>query len=216
MKNYIVRQIVFFSCCSIIFSLKTSDCTACSVPESPDYQNKYQFTNPVLTFTKYNGLEFRLSGPYLSSPAPGSETNFAIALELNNKSKDDITKLTFRVRLFDKSGKVISESLNNCGPITFMPQKGKTMPPEYTGVYERFCTKDKSIMETFGKIEIDLVEVEIAIKDIYDKPVFDPEWKTFPAFKGLEFRISKPYRYLDALSGNTLFAIAIEFKNKSG
>lgn len=216
MKNYKVWLVLFFSCYSMIFSINTSHCTACSVPESPDYQNKYQFTKPVITFIKYNGLEFRLSEPFLSSPAFSSETSFAIALELKNKSKDDITKLSFRVKLYDKQGKLVSESMNSCGPLTFMPQKGKTMPPEYIGVYERFCTKDKSFMDTFGKIEIDLIEVETAPTDIYDKPVFDSEWKTFTQFKGLEFRLSKPYKYLDALSGETLFAIAIEFKNKTG
>lgn len=205
--------VIFYS---LILSGNKVSCSTFSNGVSPELQNKYVFVKPPVTFSKYAGLEFRLSEPYLSNPNLSTEANFAIALELKNNSKDDVTKLTFRVKLFDKSGKVISESFNDCGPLTFMPQKGKTIPPEYIGVYERFCTKDKSFMDTFGKIEIDLIEVEIAPKDIYDKPVFDPEWKTFTEFKGLEFRLSKPYKYLDALSGETLFAIAIEFKNKTG
>jgi hypothetical protein len=70
-------------------------------------------------------------------------------------------------------------------------------------------------MDTFGKIEIELTEIETAPKGMYDNPVFDPEWQTFEALKGLEFRLSKPFQYLDALSGNTYFAIAIEFNNKT-
>lgn len=215
MKKNKVQLIMLFSYCITIFSLSISDCTARSVPESNDYQIKYTFAKSPLTFSKFNGLEFRLSEPFLSNPKFSSESDFAIALELKNNSKDDLTKLSFNVKLFDKSGKVISESLNNCGPLTFEPQRGKTIPQGYVGVYERFCIKDKSQMDTFGKIEIDLVEIEVAPKDIYDKPVFDPEWKTFTGFKGLEFRLSKPYKYLYDLSGKTLFAIAIEFKNKT-
>jgi hypothetical protein len=215
MKKNKVRLIMLFCYCSTIFSFDSSNCTARSFHESHDYQVKCTFAKPLLTFSKFNGLEFRLSEPFFSNPKFSSENDFAIALELKNNSKDDLTKLSFNVKLFDKSGKVISESLNNCGPLTFEPQKGKTIPQGYIGVYERFCTKDKSLMDTFGKIEIDLVEIEVAPKDIYDKPVFNPEWNFFTGFKGLEFRLSKPYKYLDELSGKTLFAIAIEFKNKS-
>jgi hypothetical protein len=71
-------------------------------------------------------------------------------------------------------------------------------------------------MDSFGKIEIQLVETGVAPKGVYDKPVFDSEWQKFEKFKGLQFRLSKPYMYLDDLSGNTYFAIAIEFQNKSG
>ncbi|HUX96892.1 MAG TPA: hypothetical protein VMV47_14250 [Bacteroidales bacterium] len=188
------------------YCYKSSDLSA-----SPYYQSKYQFVKPPLTFDKFKGLEFRLSEPFLSGNDPG----FTIALELKNKTADDLTRLTFRVKLFDKQGKVVSESMNNCGPLTFLPASGKTIPPGYTGVYERFSTRDKNFMETFGKIEIELIEIETAPKGMYDKPVFDPDWQTFEAFKGLEFRLSKPFKYLDDLSGNTYFAIAIEFKNRS-
>ena len=215
MKNYKVWLIIFFSCYSLMFSLNTSNCPACSVPELPDYQNKYQFAKPAITFPKYSGLEFRLSEPFLSSPNLGTEANFAIALELKNNSKDNITSMSFRVKLYDKQGKVISESMNYCGPLTFEPSKGKTIPQGYVGVYERFCREDKSFMDTFGKVEIELTEVQIAPSGVYEKPVFDPEWKTFEKFKGLQFRLSKPFLWLDDLSGKTNFSIAIEFKNGS-
>jgi len=174
-------------------------------------QNKYQFVKPSITFEKFKGLEFRLSEPYLS----GTDQSFTIALELKNISEDELTRLTFRVKLFDKQGKVISESMNYCGPLTFLPASGKIIPKGYTGVYEKFASKDRSFMDSFGRIEIELTEIETAPKGMYDKPVFDPEWQTFDEFPGLEFRLSKPFQYLDAMSGNTLFAIAIEFKNKT-
>lgn len=202
--------------CYLIVLINIFSTSAPAAVITPEQQNKYSFAKPPLTFEKYKGLEFRLSEPYLSYPNGSSDPDFAIALEIRNNSNDEITNLAFRVKLFDKQGNVISESLSNCGPLTFLPAKGKTIPIGYTGVYERFKTKDKSLMDTFGKIEIVLVEIEIAQKDTYDKPVFDPEWKTFEGFKGLEFRLSKPYKYLDDLSGQTLFAIAIEFKNKTG
>jgi len=211
MRNSIQQIVKLSLLCSIMIFVK-STCYYCSdLSASPGYQNKYQFVKPALAFDKFKGLEFRLSEPFLSGNDPG----FTIALELKNKSADDLTRLTFRVKLFDKQGKVVSESMNNCGPLTFLPASGKTIPPGYTGVYERFSTRDKSFMETFGKIEIELIEIETAPKGMYDKPVFDPDWQTFEAFKGLEFRLSKPFKYLDDLSGNTYFAIAIEFKNKS-
>ena len=92
-----------------------------------------------------------------------TEANFAIALELKNNSKDDVTSMSFRVKIFDKQGKVISESMNYCGPLTFKPEKGKTIPQGYVGVYERFCTKDKSLMDTFGKISQQEREVYLRI-----------------------------------------------------
>jgi hypothetical protein len=201
---------------SLTLSGNNASCSTLSRGGSHELQNKYEFVKPPLTFSKYPGLEFRLSEPFLSYPNMSTEANFAIALELKNNSKDDVTSMSFKVKLFDKQGKVISESLNQCGPLTFKPEKGKTIPQGYIGVYERFCSENKSFMDTFGKVEIELIEVLFAPTGVYDKPVFDPEWKTFEKFKGLEFRLSKPYLYLDDLSGKTRFAIAMEFKNGSG
>lgn len=201
---------------SLILSGNKASCSTFAFSGSAELQNTYVFVKPSLTFTKYPGLEFRLSEPFLSYPNMSTEANFAIALEMKNNSKDDISSMSFRVKLFDKQGVVISESLNQCGPLTFKPSGDKTLPQGYAGVYERFCTKDKSFMDSFGKIEIELIEVLTAPKGLYDKPVFDPEWQTFEKFKGLKFRLSKPFLYLDDLSGKTEFSIAIEFRNESG
>jgi hypothetical protein len=216
MKESGIKHFILLGFCSLVSFFNNSYSSESCLSDQSGYQAKYQFVKPMLSFAKYNGLEFRLSESYLSYPNGNTVPDFAIALEIKNNSKDELTKLTFRVKLFDKQGKLVNESLNNCGPLTFMPSKGKTIPVGYTGIYERFCTKEKNFLDTFGKIEIDLVEVGIAPKDLYDKPVFEPEWKTFEGFKGFEFRLSKPYKFLDDLSGNTLFAIAIEFRNKTG
>ena len=210
MKNTGKRILRIFALFTIMILIRTYN-EYSILSANPVYQKQYQFVKSPLTFDKFKGLEFRLSEPFLS----GSNSEFTIALELKNKSADELTRLAFRVRLFNKQDKVVSESLNNCGPLTFLPASGKTIPQGYTGVYERFITKEKSLMEAFGRIEIELVEIETAPKDIYDKPLFESEWQVFEAFKGLEFRLSKPFKYLDDLSGNTYFAIAIEFRNKS-
>ena len=215
MKKLNAKFSIVYGLFALITSVNNVTCSALPLHRSHEFQNKYQFVKPTLTFSKYPGLEFRLSEPYLSSPAGSSDSDFAVALEIKNRSKDDLTKLAFRVKLFDKQGKLVSESMNYCGPLTFVPAKGKTIPTEYVGVYERFCTKEKSFMDYFGKIEVELIETGVAPTGIYDKPVFDSEWQTFEKFKGLEFRLSKPFQYLDDLSGNTCFAIAIEFKNKT-
>lgn len=199
----------------LILSGNKVSCSTIANAGSPELQNKYVFVKSSITFSKNPDLVFRLSEPFLSYPKLGTEANFAIALELKNNSKDDVTSMSFRVKLFDKQDKVISESMNQCGPLTFEPSAGKTIPQGYVGVYERFCTKDRSFMDTFGKIEIELIEVLVAPAGVYDKPVFSPEWQTFEKFKGLEFRLSKPFLYLDDLSGTTNFSIAIEFKNRS-
>jgi hypothetical protein len=211
-KMQFLLIVIFYS---LILSGNKVSCSSFSYGGSSGLQNKYVFVKPSLTFDKYPDLVFRLSEPYLSYPNLGTEASFAIALELKNNSKDDITSMSLRVKLFDKQGKVISQSMNQCGPLTFEPSNGKTIPQGYVGVFERFCREDKSFMDTFGKIEIELIEVLVAPKGVYDKPVFDPEWQTFEKFKGLEFRLSKPFLYLDNLSGQTKFSIAIEFKNKS-
>lgn len=200
---------------SLIVSGNKVSCSTLPDGGSPGLQNKYVFVKPALTFDKYPGLEFRLSEPFLSSPNPGAEANFAIALELKNNSKDDITSMSFRVKLYDKQGNIKSQSMNQCGPLTFIPSQGKTIPQGYIGVYERFCREDKSFMDTFGKVEIELTEVLTAPSGVFDKPVFDPGWQTFEKFKGLQFRLSKPFLWLDDLSGKTFFSIAIEFKNGS-
>jgi hypothetical protein len=212
-KLHFFLIVIFYS---LILSVNKVSCSTLSDGCSPGFQDKYVFVKPALTFDKYPGLEFRLSEPFLSYPNMSTEANFTLALEMKNNSKEDISSMSFRVKLFDKQEKLISESMNQCGPLTFKPSKDKTIPQGYAGVYERFCTKDKSFMDTFGKIEIELIEVLFAPKGLYDKPVFDAEWQTFEKFKGLKFRLSKPFLYIDNLSGTTEFSIAIEFRNESG
>jgi hypothetical protein len=216
MKRSKMKSFLILVLCFVIFSGNRVCGSSVSDGGFSGLQNKYVFEKQPLTFTKYPDLVFRLSEPFLSNPNFSTATDFTIALELKNNSKDDVTSMSFRVKIYDKQDKVISESLNQCGPLTFVPVKGKTIPQGYQGVYERFCTKNKNFMDTFGKIEIELVEVLFAPAGVYDKPVFDTEWQAFEKFKGLKFRLSKPFLYLDDLSGNTKFSIAIEFSNESG
>jgi hypothetical protein len=105
----------------IVLFTNISFCKGSSSDSFPGEQNKFQFVKPPQTFEKFKGLEFRLSEPFLSE----ADQSFTIAIELKNKSADDLTRLTFRVKLFDKQGKVVSESMNFCGPLTFLSAPGK-------------------------------------------------------------------------------------------
>ena len=76
-------------------------------------------------------------------------------------------------------------------------------------------TTPKEYYGKTGKLEFSINEIKIANTSLNDKPVFDDEWLTFEGFKGLEFQVSEPYVLLDDMSGSEIFAIAMNFKNKS-
>lgn len=178
------------------------------------------FNGKATTFSEYPGLEFRISEPYLRYQKWDMEHTgqawFSVALEIVNKSKNSISALAFNVSLFNKADKIAYQGIINAGPMTFEPKDGNVLKPGYTGVYDAFISKDKSFYEKYGKLEFSINEVKTASASLNEELEFTGNWLSFEGFEGLDFMLSKPYIYLNDLSGNELFAIAIKFKNSSG
>jgi len=173
------------------------------------------FEKKEITFAEHPGLVFRVSKPYLSVPWTGATPSFALALEFTNGSDKDISAMGFFVTLFDKAGKKAVQMTAGAGPMTFEPKDGNVLKKGYKGVSRVFITRDKSFMDQYGKIEIQLTEVTTPSMAGPREPVWGDNWLMFKDFPGLSCRLSQPYGMVDALSGEERFAIAIEFKNES-
>lgn len=144
------------------------------------------------------------------------QPNFTVALEFTNRSETNITAIDFLVKLYDKKGQILSEYTCSTSPMTLSPKDGDVLKPGYKGTDVFFVSKDKSMQQSYGKLDFKITEVHKASADaMNDKPVFESPWQTFADYPGLSCRLSKPYLMIDQLSGNEMFAIAMEFKNES-
>lgn len=172
------------------------------------------FKGKEITFKEHPGLVFRLSEPYLRyqpwDKAHTGDATCSVALEVANNSEDNISGIDFFTKVFDKKKKVVWEGTNGIGP---QPGEGMVIKPGGKSINDAFVNKDKAFCSEYGKVEFRITEVKTASASLTDKPVFPEEWLSFDGHAGLEFRLSKPYIWLDDLSGNERFAIAMEFKN---
>lgn len=193
-------------------------CIALYAQDKP--RDSIVFNKDETIFSEYPGLKFRISEPYLRYQKWDTQHTgqawFSLAIELTNNSEQALSALSFKVALYDKSGKKVYEATSGTGPMTFEPQEEKVLKPGYRGVYDAFISRDKSFYKEFGKLEFSLTEIKTASKSLNDQPVFPEDWLSFDGHEGLNFQLSKPYMLLDYLSGDERFAIAIKFKNSSG
>ena len=179
------------------------------------------FNKEEIKFADHPGLIFRVSKPFMRyqewDKQRTGDPSFAIALEFTNRSEQNITVISFVVKLYDKKGKILSEYSCATSPMTIQPKDGPVLKPGYRGVdiYFGGGFADKSFFEKFDKLDFKITEVKTASASLTDKPVFDDTWLTFKDFPGITVRLSKPYTSLDFLSGSEQFAIAMEFKNES-
>jgi hypothetical protein len=168
----------------------------------------------------YDGLYFRLSEPFLKFREWDTEhtgaSRFSIALEFTNRSEQNISAITFKVKLFSKAGDVAWEGTSGTGPLTFKPEAVNVLEPGYRGVYDGFITQDKSFFQDFGKMEFEIMEISTVGSITLEGPMFPDEWTQFKGFRNLKFKWSDPYIYVDNLSGDERFGIALKFKNESG
>jgi hypothetical protein len=179
------------------------------------------FGKDEITFADHPGLVFRLSKPYMRYQEWDKEhtgdASFAIALEFTNKSQQNITAISFIVKLYDKKGKILSDYTCSTSPMTIRPKDGSVLKPGYRGVDPYFGGgfSDKTYFEKFGKLDFKITEVKTSSVSESEKPVFDGAWQTFKDFPGISARLSKPFILLDEMSGDERFAIGMEFKNES-
>lgn len=176
-----------------------------------------EFTEDVVGFKDFPDILLRLSKPYLRYQKWDSEHTgdswFSIALELTNNTDQFISAINIITRLYDTNDILVSESTNSTGPMTFEPQDGDVLKPGYQGVYDAFITKDSGFYGQFGRMELEITEVKTASKAVMDSPVFSGNLLSYEEYPGLEFQLSEPYRFLDDLSGEERFAIAMKFRN---
>lgn len=178
-----------------------------------------EFNNNVIEFEDFPDIIVSVSEPFIRyqkwDTAHTGDSWFSIALELTNNSDQLISAVNFITRLYNNKGILVSESTNATGPMTFEPQDGNVLKPGYRGVYEGFITKDSNFYDEYGKLELEITEVKTASKAVADGPVFSDNWLSYEEYPGLEFQLSEPYRFLNDLSGEEMFTIAMKFKNKS-
>lgn len=125
--------------------------------------DKPVFSDNWLKFESHQGLEFRLSKPYILLDDLSGNERFAIAMEFKNTSGNPVNRFYFKVKVYDDKG-LVSESekqqhngLYVPSPVNFMKTE---FPDDYVGINKKFYTNEKSFMDKFSKIEIELIKVE--------------------------------------------------------
>lgn len=176
-----------------------------------------EFEEKVIEFEDFPDLIIRVSKPFIRyqkwDTGHTGDSWFSIALELTNNTDQFITAVNFRTKLYANDGTLMSESTNATGPMTFEPQDGNVLKPGYRGVYDSFITKANEFYSRFGRMELEITEVKTASKAVMDSPVFSGNLLSYEEYPGLEFQLSEPYRFLDDLSGEERFTIAMKFRN---
>ena len=84
-------------------------------------------------------------------------------MKFENKSKASVKFLTFKVKVYDKQG-LFDERQIQENNRKFIPEPANfmnpTFPAGYSGVDKGFYRNQKSLMDSFQKIEIELIKVE--------------------------------------------------------
>jgi hypothetical protein len=201
-----------------IFVLALIPIVALVAEEAP--RDEIEFDGAAIEFNDYPGIEVRVSKPFLRyqkwDPEHTGNSWFSIALELTNNTDEFISAVTFATRLYDDKEGLVSQGTNSTGPMTFEPQDGDVLIPGYRGVYDAFILRDREFYGEFGRLEFEIIEVKTASASVSDYPEFSSGWLSFDEHPGLEFQLSEPFRFLDDLSGDERFSIAMKFKNNSG
>lgn len=205
-----MKRIIFVFICFIVLSVFVFSTVAAP-------SETIKFSSKPIKSKEHSGLVFKVSEPYLWYQKWDTEhtgtARFAIALEVNNKSDKNISAVYFDVVIYDNKGKEIYKARAGAGPDSFEPNKGNVLEPGYKGVFGAFVLKEKPFFDEYKKIKVVISEVKIASASLNDKPVFSNDKLVFKDHPGIEIKLSKPYVYLDDLSGNERFAIAVQFKN---
>ncbi len=182
-------------------------------PTSPVFNEK------AITFAEFPGLEFKISEPYLMYQKWDTEhtgtPSLALACEFTNKSDDNISAIYFIAKLYDNEGGTLFHGTVGMAPMLMEPNPGSVFGPGYKGVATSFISRDQKHYGKTGKLEFSINDLKVASASLNDKPVFSDDWINFEGNAGLEFQLSEPYVLLDDMSGNELFAIAMNFRNLS-
>lgn len=195
----------------------TVKASAKSTNSLPD---EIKFNSQPITFTEAPGVEFWLSDPFKRyekwDTQKTGNAKLAVAIKVRNKGGKAISKINPSVTVYDKNGGIMKQYTGGTAPMGFEPNPGNTWPDNYEGIYDAFYSDELSRAADFGKIEFKLADVVYASAAATDQPVFKNDWVEFDNYKGYKFRVSEPFVFVDDLSGNNRFGIALEFKNESG
>lgn len=178
------------------------------------------FNADPITFPEYPGIKFWLSDPYQSynkwDTQKTGDSWLSVALKMKNNSGKSIAKLTPKVTAYNKDGSVLKESTGGFSPFAFEPNPGDAFPDGYEGVMNSFFRTDLSNADNFGKVNFSIIDFDFASSKATNQPTFGDNWMTFDGYDGLQFRLSEPFIFVDDLSGNNRFGVALEIKNESG
>lgn len=178
------------------------------------------FTSDAITFKEHPGIRFWLSEPFKRyqkwDTQKTGEAKLSVALKIENKSGKAISKIYPSIKSFDRGGNLMKQMSGGTGPSSFEPNPNKTIPNNYVGITNTFYNDDLVNADTFGKVEFTLLELGYAHPAATNNPTFNSDWVQFDKCDGYKFRLSEPYIFVDGLSGDNLFGIALELKNESG
>jgi hypothetical protein len=176
-------------------------------------------TDPI-AFQEHPGIKFWLSEPFKRyqkwDTQKTGDAQLSVALKIENKSGKAISKLFPNIKSFDKDGNLMKQLSGGTGPFSFEPNPSKIIPNNYVGIANTFYNDELLNADTFGKVEFTILELGYAHPDATDNPPFKSDWVQFDKCDGYKFRLSEPHIFVDGLSGNNLFGIAMELKNESG
>lgn len=178
------------------------------------------FNGEPITFKDHPGVKFWLSEPYKRynkwDTQKTGDARLSVALKIENKSGKTIAKIYPNIKSYDMDGNVIKQSSGGTSPELFEPNPGNTIPDGYVGVFDSFFNADLSMAGECAKVDFTLNELGYASASATSNPIFSSEWVEFEKYTGYKFRLSEPFIFVDDLSGNNTFGIALEFKNTSG
>ena len=192
------------------------------IPEKSDLKLSDQivFNSDAITFAEYPDLMFWLSEPYQMynkwDTQKTGDSWLAVALKMKNNSMKAIAKLTPGITSYNKDGTIMKQSTGGFSTVAFDPNPGNVFPTGYEGVMGSFFTADLADADNFKEVKFTINELGYESSMAVDKPVFSNDWTEFEGYKGLKFKLSEPFIFVDDLSGNNRFGVALEFKNDSG
>lgn len=178
------------------------------------------FNSDPITFPEYPGIQFWLSEPYQRfnkwDTQKTGDSWLSVALKMKNNSGKPIAKITPKRTAYDKDGNILKQSTGGFSTFAFDPNPGNTFPDGYQGIMDSFFSTDISDVDKFKEVKFAITEFGFASAAAIDKPVFKSDWIEFDNFKGFKFRLSEPFVFVDDMSGNNRFGVALEIKNESG
>lgn len=194
--------------------------TAIIPKKAADIGDEIIFSGSPITFDEHPGIEFWLSDQFKRyqkwDTQKTGDAMLSVALKISNQSKKNIAKISPSIIAYDIEGNIMKQLSGGTSTYGFEPNPGNVFNDNYIGVYDAFFSTSMADVGKLDKVEFTLNELGYASERAISDPVFNNDWIEFEEYKGFKFRTSDPFIFVDNLSGDNRFGIALEFKNESG